>query len=284
MERMTVDEYAAFQLACGERVVKVHDTWWLEPRPFFFRPLFPFAEVSPELKNYPLRALAGGILHPVPAGVSGNSYMHMLLYDDPQSYSLDNFNCKHRQIIKKGLKTFCARRITDLRRFVEEGFQIYCSFYSRTRYSYKKARLDKEVFAAWARPLFEHPKVVVMGAYQEKELRAVEILYQVEDVVIEDVYFADSQGQSLQVTDFMTHTVREAAKSTNARFIFSGFPSGKKTLDHSKTVRGCKVLKLSAICRINPVVLHLVRYFMRDTYQKLVAITNFSTMKDADGN
>ncbi|HBG06788.1 MAG: hypothetical protein A2075_17500 [Geobacteraceae bacterium GWC2_58_44] len=275
-EAMTIDEYAAFQRACGMHVVKIQDTWWVEPRPFFFRPLFPFAEVTPGLLNYPMQALVGGVMHPVPAGASSNSYVHMLLYDKPQSYSIDASNCKHRQIIKKSLEVFSARRITDLNLFIEEAFTIYKSFYARTRYFYKKERLNKEFFVAWAKPLFEHPKIVVMGAYHENNLSAVEILYQVEDVIIEDVYFSDTKSQPLQVTDFMTHTVREAAKATDARYIFTGFPSGKKTLDQSKTIRGCKILKLPAYFKINPLVLQLVKMFMRESYEKLVAITSFS--------
>ena len=275
-EAMTVDEYAAFQQACGAHVVKVQGTWWVEPRPFFFRPLFPLAEVSPELRNYPLRALAGGVLHPVPAGCSGNSFMHLFLYENPQGYSLDKLNSKHRQIVKKASEIFEARRMTDLALFVEQAAPIYQSFYDRTRYFYKKDRLRKNGFAQWARPLFEQPKVVIIGAYRNNTLAAVEILYQVEDVVIEDVYFSDSESQSLQVTDFMTHTVREQARSSEARCIFRGFPTGKKSLDNAKIIRGCSILKLPARFRFNPMALYLGKTFMNEAYRKLVAVTSFS--------
>ncbi|OGU08594.1 MAG: hypothetical protein A2075_17505 [Geobacteraceae bacterium GWC2_58_44] len=275
-EAMTIDEYAAFQRACGTHVVKIQDTWWVEPRPFFFRPLFPFAEVTPGLRNYPGQAVLGGVMHPVPAGISGNSYMHLFLYDEPGAYSIDKLCCKHRQIIKKGLEIFQAKRIADLDLFIQQAPGIYQSFYNRTRYFYKKERLNKDLFAAWAKPFFENPKIVVMGVYHEEKLSAIEIAYQVEDVIIEDIYFSDTKSQPLQVTDFMTHTIREEAKSSNARFIFRGFPSGKQTLDQSKITRGCKVLRLPAYCKINPIVLHLVRAFMGESYKKLVAITAFS--------
>lgn len=280
---MTVDEYAAFQQACGSHVVKVQDTWWVEPRPFFFRPLFPLAEVSPELRNYPLRALAGGVLHPVPAGCSGNSFMHLFLYENPQGYSIDKLNSKHRQIVKKSSEIFEARRINDLELFVEQAAPIYQSFYDRTRYFYKKDRLQKSGFAQWARPLFEQPKVVIIGVYRNSTLSAIEILYQVEDVVIEDVYFSDSESQSLQVTDFMTHTVREQARSSKARYLFRGFPTGKRTLDNAKIIRGCSILKLPACFRLNPVALFLGKTFMNEAYRKLVAITSFSDRSGDQG-
>ena len=275
-ESMTIDEYAAYEKATGTRVLRVGDIWWVETRPFFFRPLFPFAAVSPELRNYPPVSLLGGVLHPVPLEPEGNSYMHLFLYDAPQQYSLDKLPIKLRQSIKKGQKYFSARRITDFDEFVEEGSRVYHSFYDRTGYFYKKERLDREGFAAWARPLFQHGKVVVMGGYQEGRLAAVDVSYRVEDVIIEDVFFSDTESQGRQVTDFMAHTLREAAAETDARFIFRGYPSGKQSLDESKVLRGCKILKIPARFRINPLLLFVVRTFMRESYQKFIAITTLS--------
>lgn len=275
-DSMTVDEYATLQQACGAHVVKVQDTWWVEPRPFFFRPLFPFTEVTPRFRNYPARALAGGVLHPVPAGVAGNSCMHLFLYENPKRYSIYQLNPKHRQTVRKTCGIFEARRLTELARFVEEAGPIYRSFYQRTRYFYKKERVQEDLFAAWARPLFEQPKVVVIGVYRGEKLVATEILYQVEDVVIEDIFFSDTESQALQVTDFMVHTVREQARSSDARYIFRGFPTGKPSLDQSKIIRGCSILKLPACFKANPVALYLAKTLMNERYQKLLAITSFS--------
>lgn len=278
-ERMTIDELAAFEKACGTRVLKVGETWWVEPRPFFYRPLFPFAAVHPDFSNYPSSALLGGVLHPVPLEPSGNSYMHLFLFDNLQEYRVEKLPIKQRQNVKKGMKYFSARRITDLDEFVEEGSKIYHSFFQRTRYFYKKERLGKDGFAAWARPLFEHRKVVVTGAYQEGRLAAVEVSYRVEDVIIEDVYFSDTESQVRQVTEFMTHTIREAAAETDARFVFRGYPSGKLSLDESKLLKGCKVAKLPARFLINPLVLMVVKNFMKESYRKFIAITTLSEIR-----
>lgn len=275
-ERMTIEEYAAYEKACGGRVVKVGDTWWLEPRRFFFRPLFPLHAVTPQFANYPARAFLGGVLHPVPLEPCSNSYMHIFVFDNPQQYRVENLPLRQRQNVKKSMKYFSARRISDFEEFVEEGSRVYRSFFDRTGYFYKKERLDKAGFAAWARPLFEHKKVVVTGAYQEGRLAAVEVSYLVEDVIIEDVYFSDTDSQVHQVTEFMTHTIREAAAQTDARFIFRGYPSGKLSLDESKLLKGCKVAKLPARFQMNPLVLFVVKSFMKESYQKFVAITTLS--------
>lgn len=278
-EPMTIDEYAAFQRSSGANVIKIQDTWWTEARPFFFRPLFPFATITPLLKNYPLQAVVGGVLHPVPEGCSSNSSMHLFLYDELDHYSIDKMAAKQRWIIKKGFDNFSARRITGEDLFVEEACRIYESFYNRTQYFYKRERTDKDAFAAWAKTLFQYPKIVIMGAYHQDRLCAVDISYQVDDVIIDDVFFSDTESQRMRVTDFLVHTLREAAKGSSARLIFRGFPTGKQTLDDSKLMRGCKVLKLPAYCKINPLALYLGKAFMNESYQKLVAITSFSDSK-----
>jgi hypothetical protein len=283
-EPMTIDEYAAFQRSGGANVVKIGDTWWTEARPFFYRPLFPFSEVTPKLKSYPKRSVVGGVLHLVPEGTPSNSFMNLFLYDQLQDYSIDKLGTKQRWIIKKGLENFTARRITDTNQFVEEAAGIYAAFYDRTRYFYKKERNDKQYFIAWANSIFQHSKIVVTGAYHQDRLSAIDISYRVEDIIIDDVFFSDTKSQSLRVTDFMVHTLRESVKATDARIFFRGFPTGKATLDESKVTRGCKILKKSAHCKINPLALYVGKKFMNESYRKLLAITSFADNRADSGS
>jgi hypothetical protein len=279
-EAMTLDEYAALQRATGAKVLKVQGTWWIEPRPFFFRPLFPFARITPQARNYPARSLLGGVLHLVPPETAANSRMQLFLYDDPGGYCLEQMAAKQRWVIKKASESFCARRITDLDHFVDQASGIYRSFYDRTGYFYKRERLNRERFAAWARSFFDQPKTVIMGAYHKERLSAVDISYRVEDVIIDDIFFSDTQSQSLRVTDFLVHTLRESARGTDVRFIFRGFPTGKQTLDDSKVNRGCRIVTFPAYCKINRMALYLGKAFMSESYRKLRAITS---SPDADG-
>jgi len=274
---MTIDQLASYQCATGAKVVKRCDTWWIEARPFFFRPLFPFAELRHDVAQYPLQSLIGGILHLVPRDGSSNTSMKLFLYDDLQDYSLAKMGSKERWIIKKGSQNFEARQITGLEAFVNGAYPIYQSFFARTNYFYKKERLKKPEFARWAETLFNFPQMLILGAYHQDKLAAVDISYQVEDVITDDVFFSDSESQGLRVTDFLLHSLREAAASSDAKYLFRGFPSGKETLDVSKTNRGCKILQLPAYCKINPLALYLGRVFMNESYKKLMAITSMST-------
>lgn len=280
-EAMTMDEFAAFQSAFHAKVVQIDGIWWKEVHPFFFRPLFPFTEVRPDRNRYPRPSLLGGILHPVPPGAISNSCVNMFVYDDIKDYGIEGVGAKQRSIIKKALSNFSARRITDLREFVDGASPLYVSFFYRTQYYYQRERLKKETFEAWARPLFDYPKVVVTGAFRGDRLCAIDVSYQVEDVIIDDVFFSDTESQALKVTDFMVHTLRESAKSSRAGTIFRGYPSGKMTLDRSKLTRGCKVLKVPALLKINPLALYMSKTFMANSYQKLLAITDPNALTDA---
>ena len=271
---MSIEELAAFKRASGEHVVKIKGVWWVEARPFFFRTLFPFEEIRPGFGRYPAQSMVGGVLHLVPAGVPGNSCMNLFLYDQLSEYALDRMGTKARWTIKKGLENFRIERITDMNSFTEQAYPVYRAFFDRTNYFYKSERNERLSFLAWARIIFENPKVMVLGAYHQDSLCAIDISYQVEDIIIDDVFFSDTKSQQLRVTDFLVHTLRDAAKSSTARFIFRGFPSGKESLDQSKLTRGCKIFKLAAYCRINPLALHIGKAVMNSSYRKLAAMTS----------
>lgn len=272
-EAMELDEYAAFRRTGGSRVEKVKGRWWVEARPFFFLPLFPFTAVPPFRQNYPRTAALGGVLHPVPEGAPANCRMNFFVYDDLEGYALKTIGKKERWAVTRGIAVFCAARITDPARFVKEAFPVYRSFYDRTRYFYLAERRERDGFAKWARTLFCNRKNVVTGIYRDDRLCAVHVSHRVEDVVIADVFFADTESLKLRVTDFAVHQLRESARTSGAGMIFMGYPSGKETLDFSKVSRGCKTVTLPAHRRINPIALCVGKAVMKQSYRKLAAMT-----------
>jgi len=271
-DQMTMDEFAMFQQSEGLKVVQLDGIWWVEIRPFFFRPLFPFAAIDPQSKRYPLKTLVGGYLHAVPDGVSANSTMNVFVYDDLKSYSLSSLNSKRRKATTTGIKYFTARSLSDVDEFIDSGYDVYISFQKRTNYSYKDERVNRQAFTEWAKNLYRNPKVHKLGAYHNNRLSAIEISYLVEHIIIGDTLFADDTGLKLNVTDFLYHTLREAAAHSDAQYFYLGLPTGVKSLDQSKLSRGCKLLRMPACYEINPVTLSLVKVFMKSSYQKLMEI------------
>lgn len=270
---MTIDEYALFQRANGIKVVEIDGVWWAELRPFFFRPLLPFTEINPKYKRYPFKSSIGGFQHVVPPGGISNSCMNFFVFDDLQNYALAKLSHNHRDTTKKGIKNFYAKQIVDVTEFVNDAYDIYVTFYNRTKYNFKKERIKKKYFFSWAKTLFEYPKILVVGAYCHDKLSAVDISCRIEDIILDMTFFSDTESQRLKVSDFLIHIMREAASFSNAKYIFKGMPSGKPSLDDSKLMRGCKLLTLPALYKINPIVLSVARVFMKNSYNKLIGIT-----------
>lgn len=280
-ERMTKDEFAISQQEEGSKVVRKDGIWWLEARSFFFRPLFPFEQITPWSRRYPLKSLAGGFLHLVPPGERGNSSLNLFVYDDVRKYSLDTLSNKRRRIVMQGMRNFTARTIAEPEEFIATAYGVYVSFQNRTGYSHKDERVNREAFASWARSLYKNQKSLKLGAYRHGKLSAVEISYFVEDVIIAETYFSDDASLNLKVTDFVLHTLREAAAETDAKYVFLGFPSGVGSLDESKLIRGCQLLSVPAYRRMNPLVMPLARLLMKESYHKFLSMTGQNSLPRA---
>lgn len=271
-DQMTIDEYARCQQAEGLKVLQIDGVYWVEIRPFFFRPLFPFTRIAPQSKRYPKKASLGGYLHAVPAGVTANATMNFFVYDDLKNYSISNLNAKRRKAITKGMKNFTVKLLTDQDEFADQAYQVYRAFQKRTNYSYKAERVNRQAFEEWSKSLFSRPKVIKTGVYLDGRLCAVETSYLIEDVIIGDALFVDDAALKMEVTDFIYHVLREAAAQTDASYFFAGFPTGVKSLDESKFIRGCKLLRVPACYKLNPITRSVVKVFMKTSYQKLLQI------------
>lgn len=279
-ERMSMEEMARCQQAEGLTVLNRGGVWWVEIRPFFFRPLLPFTFVDPRTRPYPGRSIVGGYLHAVPDGVEPNSAMNLFVYHDLKRYNIDSLSYKRRKTIRNAQRVLEVREFQDSSDFLGSAYDVYLSFQKRTGYGYKAERVHREAFARWGKSLFERPKVRKVGVYLSGRLCAVETSYFVEDVIIGDTLFADEAGLAHDVTDLLYHTIREEAAATDARYIFLGFPTGVRSLDRSKFERGCRLLSLPARYCVNPLTLAAVKLLMRPSYQKLLEITAPSVVDD----
>ena len=269
---MTMDEFASYKREDGMKLVKVDGIWWAEVRPFFFRPLCPFHEIAPWSKGYPAKAVLGGVLHVVPSHVPAKSCINFHVYDDLKNYSLGKLSSNRRRQIKRGLRNFTDRPITELDEFVGSAYEIYKIFYKRTNYWYKNNRTRKEEFYAWAEKLFDYPKIDKTGFYLDNKLCAIVTSFQVDDIIFGDNLFSDDHSLGMNIIDYVMHRFRESSAETDARYFFSGLPTGKASLDSSKMMRGCKLLSLPAYCKINPLALTIAKIVMKDSYHKLLTV------------
>lgn len=153
---------------------------------------------------------------------------------------------------------------------IEEGFQVYLSFYKRTGYSYRKDRIDEKVFADWARLLFRFPKVRIWGAYSKNGLVSIWTNCLVEDVLFLLSALNSLEGMNLRSSELMLHTVRIcAAKQSDIQCIYTGTLSTKQSVNNFKIERGARVLALPAYLHLHPVLFSLIRMVRKDLFERL---------------
>ena len=277
-QRMTIDELAAFEKAVGTKVVNVNGVWWRETKPFFFRPLNIMEELQPNNRHYPKKSILGGVQHRVQTGEPSNSVLNYFVFGDLNSYSIDNFNTKKRWEIRKGINNFSIRPVTDFEEYLNAGYEVYLSFYNRTKYKYKKDRIQKNRFGEWAEILFKFPKILLLGAYQKEKLAAVSISYSINDSIHYTTFFPKTEALPLNVSDAMLHYMRERAKDCeNAKYIVWGMATGNKNIDRHKLYRGCELVPFSAYFQLNPLVLQYMKIFRVKDYQRLLGKNSIVT-------
>jgi hypothetical protein len=267
---MSVDEYAALESAMGARLVRSGDVWWRQVRSCFYRPLLPFLELDPAEVKLPRRALFGGAQFGVVAGAAANSLVDLLIFDEPQTYSLNALSQGSRRHVRRAMNTFAVRPIVDVNEFTATAHEVYLSFFRRTRYGYRRDRTDKQQFANWASALFRFPKVQVFGAYREHVLASVSVSYVVERVAFTATFFSRSDALQDYVAELMLHTIRErAAASDTIHSIFAAAAGMERGLDEFYLRRGARLVRQPAQLKLNPIVSAALKTLQRDKWRKL---------------
>jgi hypothetical protein len=271
-QRLSLDEYAAFQQALGQKVVRVDGFWWRLVRPCFYRPLVPFHELSTTLSRLPASASLGGAQYVVSCGQQANSTMNFLIFPDARDYSLDKLPSKPRQQVRWAAKRFTVRPLTDRTEFTELAFPVYKVFYARTKYRYLAERLHKPGFSRWADTVFKHGPPLILGAFQGADLGAVSIVHAVEDTLIYSTVFGKDEALRDHVSDLLLHAVRQAASQDgHITQVYAGMPKAaeERGIDEFLIRRGCRVVTKPAFMRLNPISRLLVRWFMSDQYARM---------------
>ncbi len=270
LRKTTLQEYAAMEMAFGQRIINRNSVYWRRVRPFFYRPLLPFVEYSPECVTVPRASFLGGAQHVVPWPEIANSSMNFLMFDDLQRYSSDSLDYNRKRQLRLASKYFVIRPICEVEEFKDKGYKIYLDFLERTHYTYKSERRKQRYFFRWADTLFRFPKVIVLGGYTNTDLVAISVSYLVEDVLIYATFFCTTASLRLHVSDLMLHSIREwAGKSQNIRYIFVGNYHAEKSTFGFYLLRGCKIVKKPALYQINRLTLFFLKTLMPKEYEQL---------------
>jgi hypothetical protein len=266
---MSADEFAALESAMDAKVERRGELWWRQVRPCFYRPLLPFVELDAATTMLPGRARFGGAQFAVGAEAASNSHIDLLMFDEPQTYSLEMLSQSNRRHVRKAMQAFDVREITDEEELVTAGHAVYMSFFERTQYGYKSDRTDPAKFAKWARTLHRFRKVQILGAYRGEELESVSVSYVVERVAFTATFFSRSDALKEYVADLMLHAIRErAAASENVTAIFGAFAGMERGLDDFYTRRGARLVRKPAVLKLNSMLFTFLKTFKRNSLRK----------------
>jgi hypothetical protein len=250
---MTVDDYADYQIATGNTVLRFGALYWLRSKGLFFRPLLLHEAYSPSVSDLPPLGL-GGFQYLVLDWRKANSTMKFLILDDVHAYALGKLQSKRRLLIKNAARLFVVRPIQKIAEFQEQGFHAYCSFYQRTRYQYKSERTRKTQFDQWADAVLKCTKALVLGGYdQNGELKSVSISHWVGKSLLYSTFFSDTPTLQKGIGELMFHVLREIASRTpGIEDVVVRRYQGGNGMDHYYLLRGTRLVCRPAKLRLHP--------------------------------
>jgi len=269
IQQMTVDEFAESRIALGDRVKKFGTVYWVR-KGLFFRPLLPHEACPVSESDLPSTQI-GGFQCVVSVPSEANSVMKFLMLDEVQHYALDKLKHDRRLLIKNAAKQFAIRLVQDSNQFKKRGFQVYCSFYERTRYRYKRERVRRRNYEHWVDSVLKSRKTLILGGYdQSEELRAISLSYWVADTLSYASFFADTVALQKGVGELMFHRLRELASQTpGIHEIFVRRYQGGNGMDKYYLLRGAKLVTKPCKLQLDPVSKWILKSCFPARYAKL---------------
>jgi hypothetical protein len=269
---MTPGEYAAYERSMGATVVESDGIYWRRVRPGFYRPLLVFEPLNHLVVRPPCGAVWGGWQYTVCSREWANGSIGFLFFDDIAGYDLDCLDKKRRWEVRTAERLFTVRALKGPEELTA-AHPLYVDFQRRTGYKYRADRLDPACFAQWARQVFQHPGVMVLGAWQEDRLRAVSILQRVERTLVYATFFASGDALRRHVASLMLHSIRLlGCHLERVTRIYAGLRKcGKeKSVDEFYLQRGCELVMLPARLHVHSVTGWLLRTFRPSLWRRLL--------------
>ncbi len=268
---MNIEEYAQLEQKTGSRLIKKGNIWWREVRPFFYRPLLPFASYTCEetVRLFPLWQMAQ---FPVKEKSRANSQLHMIVFDDIQSYQIDSLDKDRRRDLRKAIQNGVSiQQIHEPNPFISQAYPVYLSFYHRTQYEYQKNRNQKEAFADWVHTLLSSPDVYLLGSYLEEELIAILVCCIVDRILIAKSLINSEKSIPLRAQDLLLHYTREElAKKRNVTLFYSGMLDRKPGINNFKLWRGAKIVSLPSHLKMPSPAKSVLKIFKQSEYAFLI--------------
>jgi hypothetical protein len=263
LQPMSPAEYSAVQRELGAKVVSQNGIFWRRVRPFFYRPILPFQEIS-RAEMLTSFHWPCGFQHVLAGGEPANSMMHFIMLDQLQAYALGDLGRRRQQLIRQAARQFEVRPVRDLREFKEQGFRVYQSFYDRTGYGYRKDRKSQAGFHQWAETIFRQPKVILLGGYGAAGLVGLSCSFWVDRTLVYASLFCETEALKKNLGELMFHQLRmlAAQEPRIAEILVRNYQMGN-SLDHYYLLRGAKLVSKPARLVMPALIRTGIKWFLR---------------------
>ncbi len=267
---MDVKEMVDAGSTIGSQFHRSQGLWWRKVKPFFYQPLPFLKPVIPHQAEPNLLKALGGYYHRVPAGALSNGTITVNEIKDPPNYDLEMLKIKVRNEVRKGLKTVVIRQINNLDDLTDDGCQVYMSWKGRTK-DVLGGGFDEQNFRRWITQIFQHPHVLILGAYFENKLIAFVLAYAVDGIAELSKTFSHSSFQNLKPVSALNYCyIKICQNNPEIVKICNGLRSHKPSLEEYKFKLGFQHISYPAYIYLRPLIRPMVRLLFPIQYKRLM--------------
>jgi hypothetical protein len=270
LHNMTVEQMVEAERRVESRFHFADGTWWLQVKPFFYRPAAMMDRVIPHRRTPRPWLAVGGYYHMVPNGAPSNGAIVLNEIPNPAEYQLDNLPKKVRYDIRKGLAAVEIRRIHNLMDLLVEGYQIYLAW-ERRMGNVRVKRSRYRTFCRWITRVFHHPYILVLGAYFEDHLVSYVVANAVEGIADLSKSFTNPDFYNLSPSSALIYSYITICSHNSTIFkACNGLRSTKDSLEQYKAHLGFQQVSYPAFIYLRMGLRPLVSRWMPEQYRRLM--------------
>lgn len=261
---LTEQSLALGQLAIGDTVHFHQGVWWLQARPLFCTPCFPYAQIDHRTARPNLiRGFAGFTHLSLPHTPSNGAYS-ALVRESVSTYSLRSLPTDRRTKLRKALMYLDVRIVDNTHELLTDGFEVYQSCHQRIGWGRDKTA--RAPFEAWIVRAYQRQGRVVLGAYYQNKLVAFMLPYVVGNIAVQSYVASHSAFLKYRPNEAIIHAFLSIARQTaGVEMVDFGPVSSKTSLDSFKRHFGT-IKHFRSYTWLNPLLRMTMKHWLRSRY------------------
>jgi hypothetical protein len=270
LHNMAVEQMVETERRVESRFHFADGVWWLQVKPFFYRPAAMMDRVIPHRCTPKPWLALGGYYHLVPDGAPANGAIVVNEISNLAEYQLDKLPKNVRYDIRKGLTALEIRRVPALTDLLVDGYRIYLAWETRMG-NVRVKRSRHGTFARWITRVFHHPYNLVLGAYYQNHLVSYVVAHAVDGVADLSKSFTDPYFYRLSPSSALIYAyITICTQNPEIRKACNGLRSTKDSLERYKAHLGFQQVSYPAFIHLRMGLRPLVSRWMPEQYRRLM--------------